>query len=102
MGGRLRLVWVIASLACAALAQTPEDELRLAEFKDYKAARVSSNNPDPRSNDNSKRPIPGETSVLADLQGTGVITHIWITVAAKEYGWPLLLRFRIYYYGSST
>lgn len=85
-------------LACAAVAQS----LDIAELKNYKAMRVSSNNPDPDSNDDSQRPVPGETIVLADLTGPGVITHLWITVAAREYGWPRLLRLRIYYDGSAT
>ena len=31
------------------------------------------------------------------MTGPGVINHIWLTVAANEYGWPRLLRLRIYY-----
>ncbi len=86
----------------AALAQTPgaDDWLDAARIKDFTAHRVSSNNPDPASNDDSKRPIPGETLVLADLEGPGVVTHMWVTVAANEYGWPRLLRLRVYYDGS--
>src|SRR5512146_3520013 len=67
------------------------DPFRLAEPKNFTAHRASSNNPDWSSNDDSKRPIPGETTVLADLQGPGVINHIWMTIADNEYGWPRLL-----------
>lgn len=74
----------------------------LAELKDYRARRVSSNNPDPASNDDSLRPTPGETVTLANLRGPGVVTHMWVTVAASEYGWPRLLRLRVYYDGSAT
>lgn len=66
------------------------------------AQRASSNNSDPSSNDDSARPIPGETTVLADLAGPGVVTHMWITVADSEYGWPRLLRLRVYYDGSDV
>jgi hypothetical protein len=72
----------------------------LARATDFSAHRVSSTNPDPKSNDDSLRPIPGETVVLADLEGPGVVNHIWLTVAAADYGWPRLLRLRIYYDGS--
>jgi hypothetical protein len=89
---------VFASAACAQFA----DPLSLALLKDYRALRSSSNNPDPDSNDDSKRPIPGETIVLGDLPGPGMVTHIWLTAAANEYGWPRLLRLRIYYDGNST
>jgi hypothetical protein len=54
------------------------------------------------SNDDCKHPIPGETVVLADLKGPGIVTHIWITVADNEYAWPRLLRFQVYYDGHKT
>lgn len=78
------------------------DPYGLTKPKNLSAHRASSNNPDWSSNDDSKRPIPGETVVLADLQGPGVISHIWMTIADNEYGWPRLLRLRIYYDGSET
>src|SRR5206468_3485913 len=31
-----------------------------------------------------------------------VVSHIWLTVAANEYGWPRLLRLRVYYDHSPT
>src|SRR5450756_1718190 len=100
---------LLAVVSCALLSPVaraqssvvgPIDPLRFSQLKDFVAERSSSNNPDPNSNDDSKRPIPGETVTLADLQGPGIITHIWITVAANEYGWPRLLRLRVYYDGS--
>jgi hypothetical protein len=78
------------------------DPYRLTEPKNFTAHRSSSNNPDWSSNDDSKRPIPGETTVLADLQGPGVINHLWMTIADNEYGWPRLLRLRVYYDGCDT
>jgi D-arabinan exo alpha-(1,3)/(1,5)-arabinofuranosidase (non-reducing end) len=30
---------------------------------------------------------PGKTYVLADLQGPGVIRHIWITIYSEDYSW---------------
>jgi Protein of unknown function (DUF2961)/HEAT repeats len=102
---RAALALVSSVLLCSgARAQSsvvgPIDPLRFSQLKDFVAERSSSNNPDPNSNDDSKRPIPGETVTLADLQGPGIVTHIWITIAANEYGWPRLLRFRVYYDGS--
>jgi hypothetical protein len=100
----------ILGFLAAALAATPAlsqsinpglpDPYRLTEPKDFAAFRATSNNEDWSSNDDSKRPIPGETTVLADLEGPGVVNHIWITIADSEYGWPRLLRFRVYYDGS--
>jgi len=98
---KTRIVASVALLVSSmALAQQPVDLSRLPEPKNFKAFRSSSNNPDPNSNDDSKRPIPGETVTLGDLTGPGVVTHIWLTVAANEYGWPRLLRLRVYYDGS--
>jgi hypothetical protein len=94
----------VLAAAVAAAAQEQglglPDPFRLLEPKGFVARRASSNSPDPRSNDDSQRPIPGETVVLADLPGPGVVSHIWLTVAASEYGWPRLLRLRVYYDGS--
>ncbi|MGH9614395.1 MAG: DUF2961 domain-containing protein, partial [Bryobacteraceae bacterium] len=98
----LALIALTALSLCAQQLPAESDSLDLARLKDFSERRVSSNNPDPASNDDSKRPIPGETLVLADLQGPGVVTHIWLTIAANEYGWPRLLRFRVYYDGSTT
>ena len=75
----------------------PFDPASLTRLQEGDALRVSSNNRDPNSNDDSLRPIAGETATLADITGPGVINHIWLTVAANEYGWPRLLRLRIYY-----
>ncbi len=78
----------------------PLDALRFAQMKDAKAERVSSSSPDPASNNDSKHPIPGETLTLAELKGPGVVTHIWLTIAANEYAWPRLMRLRVYYDGN--
>ena len=64
-------LFVCAACAVWAQAQVPglPDPYGLLEPKDFSAHRSSSNNPDWNSNDDSKRPIPGETTVLADLRG---------------------------------
>ncbi len=79
-----------------------EDALGLARLKNYSAGRVSSDNRYVFSNDDSKRIMPGETLVMASLDGPGMITHIWVTVADNEYAWPRLLRLRVYYDGEKT
>jgi hypothetical protein len=100
------LITFLMQLAAAANAQSrPVDEadsLDIARIKDYSAARVSSGNRFVASNDDSKRIMPGETLVMADLQGAGMISHIWLTVADNEFAWPRLLRIRVYYDGYKT
>jgi hypothetical protein len=104
---RTRLAWLVGVLVlstaggiapvAARSPQAPPAPPDLTRLRDGAAARASSNNTDPASNDDSWRPIAGETVTLADLVGPGVVTHLWVTVAANEYGWPRLLRLRVYY-----
>ncbi len=98
----IALFTIALAASAEQVAKGYPDPFRLTEPKDFSAHRASSNNPDWESNDDSKRPIPGETTVLADLQGPGVVTHLWVTIADHEYGWPRLLRLRVYYDGSET
>jgi hypothetical protein len=87
-------------------AQGPENDflnsLGLTRLKNYSASRVSSDNRYMFSNDDSKRIMPGETLVMADLQGPGMVSHIWVTIADNEFAWPRLLRLRVYYDGKKT
>lgn len=100
MSSRARTLALVLSAAALAAPGAAQDPLEFTKLKDYTAQRASSSNPDPASNNDSLHPIPGETMTLADLEGPGIVTHIWITVAANEYGWPRLLRLRVYYDGS--
>jgi hypothetical protein len=101
---RIFLLWI--AVAMALQAQTPAndflDSLSLARQKNYSSGRTSSGNRYVFSNDDSKRIMPGETLVMADINGPGMITHIWLTVAQNEFGWPRLARFRVYYDGHKT
>jgi hypothetical protein len=99
------LAFVILSAGLASAQAPPNDfldSLGLARLKNYSAHRISSDNRYVYSNDDSKRIMPGETLVLADLTGPGMVTHIWATVADNEYAWPRLLRLRVYYDGHKT
>ncbi len=103
---RLLLMALLMLVSGFAGAQEPDhdllDSLGLARLKNYAAGRVSSDNRYVFSNDDSKRIMPGETLVMANLQGAGMVTHIWATVADNEYAWPRLLRLRVYYDGEKT
>jgi hypothetical protein len=92
--------WLTIFAAGAAMAQTPLSDL--PRLKTFTAHRASSQNPAIGSNDDSKRIMPGETLVMADLTGPGIVSHIWLTVADNEYAWPRLVRLRIYYDGKKT
>ena len=89
-----------------AAAQGPQNDflnsLDVARLKNYSASRSPSENRYVFSNDDSKHLLPGETLVLADLPGPGMVSHIWVTVADNEYAWPRLARLRVYYDGKKT
>jgi len=103
---RIALFGGCSALAMAAAAQPaitgPIDPMAFSQLKDFTAHCSSSNWPDDEWNDDSKHPLPGEVLTIADLKGPGIVTHIWTTVSGTEYGWPRLLRLRVYYDGSPT
>lgn len=86
------------------LAQTPGAPLDgLERLKEGRSMRSSSSDPDWVNGNGDARPIPaGETLVIADLQGPGVITHIWNTIAAQEPGYSRLLVLRMYWDGEDA
>jgi hypothetical protein len=89
---RLRpLVFAVLVLAASGLAA--QDLLKgLAERQDYRSRRVSSYD---RSGGNRDSIAigPGETAVLAEIQGPGAVHHIWTTIAAEPfYGRKIVLR----------
>ncbi len=100
------LIGMLIFISGGAVAQTPAndflDGLGLARLKNYSSYRISSGNRYVLSNDDSKRIMPGETLVMANLTGAGMVTHIWLTIAQNEFGWPRLLRLRVYYDGHKT
>jgi hypothetical protein len=95
--------WLALTVLFAAGASAQTIDLNdLARLKTFSAHRVSSGNRYTGSNDDSKRIMPGETYVMADLAGPGVVSHIWLTVADNEFGWQRLVRLRVYYDGKKT
>ncbi len=102
----LALGVLAAAAAIPALSQPaitgPVDPLAFSQLKDFRAHRSSSNSRYPDWNDDSAHLFPGETLTIADLEGPGIVTHIWTTSSGSQYGWPRLLRIRAYYDGSDV
>ena len=72
----------------------------LSQLRDGISQRSSSSDPDwQKGNADARRIMPGETLILADLQGPGVIRHLWNTIAAQDQGYSRLLALRIYWDG---
>jgi hypothetical protein len=69
------------------------------KLPDYRSMRASSSNEDLARNGDAKSIAPGETLVLGDLAGPGMITHFWCTLASDDvFVWQSLV-FRVYYDG---
>ncbi len=98
---RRMIVLLVIGLAIGAQgAGKGNDPYGLMVLRDEVAKRVSSSAEDwANSNGDARGIAPGKTLVMADIEGPGVIRHIWNTVNSKEYGASRLLRVRMYWDG---
>lgn len=72
----------------------------LATLQDGVARRESSYDPYwEHGNSDMRRIEPGQTLVIADITGPGVINHIWNTISSPEAAHPRLLTLRMYWDG---
>jgi hypothetical protein len=76
----------------------------LPNFKDFKAARLSSYDPTGGNADGRHDwPIqPGETRPIAEIQGAGAIVHVWTTIASKDKNHLKNLVLRMYWDGEKA
>jgi hypothetical protein len=91
----------ILAVVCVALAASAaaQSGLELARLRDYENHRASSYDRSGANDDgNWNTPIQaGETRVLAELEGPGVISHVWITIAGAEHQHLKKLVLRMYW-----
>ncbi len=72
----------------------------LEQLKTFESRRASSCDQNWVSGNADARPIaPGETLTLAELEGPGVVTHIWFTIAHDAPFYSRLLTLRMYWDG---
>ncbi|GMW00448.1 MAG: hypothetical protein AMXMBFR84_15850 [Candidatus Hydrogenedentota bacterium] len=72
----------------------------LSNLKPGRSMRSSSSDPNWEAGNGDAHPIPpGETLTIAELEGPGVISHIWNTINAEEKGYSRLLVLRMYWDG---
>ena len=72
----------------------------LDRLKSFESRRASSSAEDWRNGNGDARPIePGGTLTLAELEGPGVITHIWFTIAHDAQFYSRLMTLRMYWDG---
>jgi hypothetical protein len=86
------------------LAQAPPSLRDLPRLRSYTNHRAGSYEPGGTNDDGQWRhPIKaGETRTLAKLEGPGVITHVWFTIATAEAYHLKRLVLRIYWDGEET
>jgi len=94
---RIVLAVLTASLLLisAAFADLVADQLdALTRAQDFVAKRSSSANQDLAKNGDARGIDKGQTLVIADLEGPGVISHIWCTIGSYDpfHGRSLVLR----------
>lgn len=96
---------LLASGALTLLAQLdPGNPLNgLERLKTYETRRASSSDPDWKNGNADARPIaPGGTLTLAELEGPGMIVHIWFTIAHDAPFYSRLLTLRMYWDGEEN
>lgn len=76
----------------------------LWQFRDYSSQRISSYDTTGANDDGNwkERIKPGETRVIGDVQGPGIIKHIWTTIASNEPNHLKKIVLRMYWDGSKV
>jgi len=93
------IIFIILLLTFSTFPGFTEDQLSTITRKlPGERMRNSSGLFDPESNADAFRIDPGETVVLAELEGPGEIRHIWFTLSSRDYfRYPRTLVLRIYW-----
>jgi hypothetical protein len=96
----LALVLVLGVLS----AQVPGVDGEIWQLRDYSNERISSYDRTGANDDgNWKDKIqPGETRTIGDVEGPGIIKHIWITIASNEHYHLKKIVLRIYWDDEKT
>ncbi len=80
----LPVLLVLVACVSTSFAQSLD---ALTRPREAVSARVASNHPEAWSNWDNRRVQPGETYTLAELEGPGVIRHIWFTFPDSGASW---------------
>lgn len=90
---------LLCGVGCAAGGDQIMDD-NLFRLRDGRGARASSSDADWRNgNRDYLRILPGETATIADIEGPGVIRHIWFTINAEDPRYGRSVTLRIYWDG---
>ncbi|MFQ6130442.1 MAG: glycoside hydrolase family 172 protein [Armatimonadota bacterium] len=97
--GAALLVVACSLIPTAGIAQSLAE---LWQLQEGRSRRVSSVNADPSSNRDFLTLQPGDTGDLADLEGPGIIRHIWFTIDAEDSHYPRHLILRAWWDDEAT
>ena len=98
---RLPLFFLLFIAILALPTVAAEDVLdSLTRQQSFEARRVSSSHEDLGRNGDARSIDAGETLVLGDLEGPGIISHIWTTVGSEDPFYPRNLVLRFYWDGA--
>ena len=90
-----------AALSPALFGQESRGSLdALTRFQNYEARRSSSSHEDINRNGDARSIAKGESLVILDEQGPGVVSHIWHTIGSYDVYHGRSLVLRVYYDGS--
>ncbi|HVW76147.1 MAG TPA: glycoside hydrolase family 172 protein [Alloacidobacterium sp.] len=92
---------LFAATAAAGVAQTTEWQPDITRQQTYTLHRESSTDPTGRNAD-MRVVAPGATQTVLDVDGPGVISHIWFTIASPEQYHLKRIVLRIYWDGESS
>jgi len=89
---QMKTVWFILTVFIglylfSGCNNTTSPELGLAAIKEGRSRGISSHAPGGSNADRLKYIQPGETAILFDVKGTGVINHIWLTFNEARPNW---------------
>src|SRR5205814_3648121 len=85
---RMNSSMAIAGAACLCVAAARAQDLgSLTQIRDAVSGRVSSAVPEDWSNRDNRWVKAGEMMTVAEIQGPGVIRHIWLTFAESRPNW---------------
>lgn len=89
------LVLAVSALAACSAAATHASRdgaiLGIAALREYQFERVTST--DPKGGNADYRPLePSQTLKLAEIDGPGIVTHLWFTISSREARNQLILR----------
>lgn len=99
----LAMLIVLAARAAVGQSFSPGNPLAgLERQRNFESMRASSSDPDWKNGNADARPIePGGTLTLAEMDGPGVIAHIWCTISHPAPFYSRLLTLRMYWDGET-